>query len=185
MSAVYPLSATGAAADAVAKLGTTGRTTIADCTAKARFWLKGSGATAFFAAQSIPLPKVNQHAAVGDAQVVRLGRSDIMVLGTDGAVFNLRTAWEAAPQGYSSYREETWGWLRLTGAGAEATLRRQTAFDLLGGAFSTNAIAQTRFAHQDGVILRCDGGFDLFFDIASTVQVLGDLHAAAQRGART
>lgn len=181
MSTVLPLMPGGAANAASGYLGPVGTVHIADMTYAPRFGLKGAGALAAFETQSIEVPPINRHCPSGRLQILRLGQNDIMALGPEDAVFAFRSAWQQAPSGYSSWREETWGWLRLTGEGAEKVLRRLTAFDLRPQSFGEDAIAQTRFAHQDGVILRCAGGFDLFFDIASTAQVLGDLHGAATR----
>ena len=176
-----PLLKGGAAHSASGYLGQVGAVHIADKTHEPRFGLKGAGALAAFEAQSIETPRINQHGPSGRLQILRLGQNDIMALGPEDAVSVLRDAWQQAPSGYSSWREETWGWLRLTGEDAEQVLRRLTAFDLRPRSFGEGDIAQTRFAHQDGTIIRCAGGFDLFFDIASTAQVLSDVHAAATR----
>ncbi len=183
MSAVYPLSKRGAAAELREKLVATEAVTLADLTPWPRFGLKGSGAADWFATR-LPLPDVNRIADADGLRVLRLGPRDIMVLGQSAGspeVAALRELWEGDPQSYSSWRDETWAWLRLTGAGAEGIASRLTAFDLRESNFGPQDIAQTRFAHQDGVLLRTTDGFDILFDIASTARVVADIAAAAQR----
>ncbi|MDJ1006282.1 MAG: hypothetical protein QNJ13_00530 [Paracoccaceae bacterium] len=183
MSAVYPLSEAGAAGDLRDRLVAGADVALADLTPWPRFGLKGAGAEAWFA-DRVDLPEVNRVTEGAGLRVLRLGTRDIMVLSTDAEgspVQPLRSAWEAAPQSYSSWREETWAWLRLTGPKATAVARRLTAFDLRAAAFGESDIAQTRFAHQDGVLLRTGDGFDVLFDIASTAKVVTDIRAAIDR----
>lgn len=154
-----------------------------DMTAVARFGLKGPQADAWFGARGV-LPKVNEWAQIDGGRLLRLGARDIMVLAdadTDAAVCDLRSDWEAAPQGYSSWREETWAWLRLDGPAAMAVAARLTAFDLRATSFGRNAITQTRFAHLDAVLLRAGDGLDILFDIAATARVVHDIHDAIAR----
>lgn len=178
---IWPLSETGAAAEFRPLTGAREGFALTDLTAMPRFGLKGEGAPEWFTAQGFALPQVNVAQEQKGMRLLRLGSRDIMVLADVDAPHGaaaLVAGWQAKPQGYSSWREESWAWLRLTGVQAPAVLSRLTAFDIRDGAFSVNYIAQTRVAHMDMVLLRVQGGFDLLFDIASTAQVLRDVDTA-------
>ncbi|MEM8758721.1 MAG: hypothetical protein AAGE83_00140 [Pseudomonadota bacterium] len=178
----YPLSPGGCAADCVELLGRTGAAELADRTPRARFGLKGPGALDWFEPR-VPVPEVNRIAEAGGLRIARLGPREVMVLAEtdDAPVRALRSDWEAAPVGHSSWREEGWSWLRLTGEAALDVAARLTACDLRAGALAPNGIAQTRFAYQNAVLLRAGDGFDILFDVAATAQVVRDVHSAMQR----
>lgn len=187
MRRVVPLSDAGAAADCMVHLAGSGPARLHDLTACARFGLKGPGADSWFAGQG-DLPAVNRWAVRDGTRILRLGTRDILVLAEPTApapVDDLRAAWLAGGDGHSSWREETWAWLRLGGPGAVDVASRLTAADLRPGAFGPDHILQTRFAHLDAVLLRSgpetEAGLDILFDIAATAQVVRDIAAAIQR----
>ena len=184
---LWPLSRGGAATDMRPLLAAHSELQIADLTPLPRFGLKGPGAAEWFSAQGFDLPQVNRHARQNGVTLLRLGGRDIMALADPGAPENLSafvSRWQAAPQGHSSWREETWAWLRLTGPAASNVMSRLTAFDIRDTAFAPDAIAQTRVAKMDMVLLRTEAGFDLLFDIASTAQVIHDVDLARAARAR-
>ena len=181
MTRVFPLSANGAAGDVMHLCVDHNGPDIQDLTAVARFGLKGPRATEWFEARGIDLPPVNRQIHLADMTVLRLGKQDIMLLADPLApepMSKVAESWRKNPTGYSSWREEAWAWLRVTGPTAGATLSQITTFDFRESAFDINAIAQTRVAHQDMVLCRTETGFDLLFDIAATAQVVRDLDAA-------
>lgn len=183
MSGIVPLSAYGAAADCVDLLTDTQAVRLRDLTGNPWFGLKGAGADAWFATHAA-LPEINRWTTVAGLKVLRLGQRDIMALpepDAPEAAETLRQAWDDNPQSYSSWREETWAWLRLEGPATMQVASRLTAFDLRPGSFDAHAIAQTRFAHLDAVLLRAGDGLDILFDIAATAQVVHDIHAAINR----
>jgi sarcosine oxidase subunit gamma len=187
---IFPLSDRGAAAECVPHIGGGGSARLHDLTACARFGLKGPGADTWFAGQG-DLPKVNRWTLRDGARLLRLGARDLMVLAEPDrpeAVDAMRAAWEANGQGHSSWREETWASLRLTGKATWDVAARLTAVDLRPKAFTSGAILQTRFAHLDAVLLRAgpapDAGLDILFDIAATAQVVHDIASAIRRHER-
>lgn len=187
MTRVVPLSARGAAAEYTTLLNGAGLAVLRDLTACARFGLKGPGADRWFAGQG-DLPATNRWVARDGARLLRLGERDLMVLADPAApepVDALRAAWEAGGTGHSSWREETWAWLRLTGPAAFDVAARLSAVDLRPKAFGPDHILQTRFAHLDAVLLRSghqtEAGLDILFDIAATAQVVRDIAAAIER----
>ena len=169
---VLPLDTGGAAAEIRMPDG------IEDRTGWPRFGLKGPGTLEWFAQQGLPLPDINRVGRIPGLRVCRLGHQDILLLSeSEGseAINQKQAAWEQAPLGYSSWREEAWAWLSFTEGAAQKALPRLTAIDLRPQAFGLDGILQTRAAHQDAVIMRNGGGIDLFFDIASTAQVVHDI----------
>jgi sarcosine oxidase subunit gamma len=187
MTRVIPLSGRGAASDCVSLLGGDGAARVQDLTARARFGLKGPGADSWFAGQG-DMPEVNRWMPREAVRLLRLGARDLMVLAEpegDAVVDAMRAAWAAAGPGHSSWREETWGWLRLSGPATWEVAARLTAVDLRPKAFAADAILQTRFAHLDAVLLRGgpapEAGLDVLFDIAATAQVVHDISAAIRR----
>lgn len=178
---IWPLSQGGSASDMRALLSANTDLHVTDLTALPRFGLKGPGAAEWFGAQGFDLPQVNRTVQQNGVTILRLGGRDIMVLADPEApehLSDLMSRWQAVSQGHSSWREEAWAWLRLTGPAAADILSRLTAFDIRDTAFEADAIAQTRVAHMDMVMLRNDAGFDLMFDIASTAQVMHDIDTA-------
>lgn len=178
---IWPLSHGGTAYDMLPVLSARTDLQITDLTPLPRFGLKGPGAAEWFGAQGFDLPPLNQSARQNGMTLLRLGPRDIMALADPGApepTTVLVSRWRAAPQGHSSWRDEAWAWLRLTGPAAADILSRLTAFDIRDTAFEADRIAQTRVAHMDMVMLHNDAGFDLMFDIASTAQVLHDIDIA-------
>lgn len=185
---LWPLSRGGAASDMLPVLSAHPGLQITDLTPLPRFGLKGPGAAEWFGAQGFELPQLNLSAQQNGMTLLRLGVRDIMVLADPDApqpTTVLVSRWQAAPHGHSSWREEAWAWLRLTGPAAADVMSRLTAFDIRDSAFAADAIAQTRVAHMDMVLLRNVAGFDLLFDIASTAQVLHDIDLARTARART
>jgi sarcosine oxidase subunit gamma len=96
-----------------------------------------------------------------------------------------RTAWDAAEglRGYTAWREEGWAWLALTGPTLDGVLGRLCAVDLRQARFAHDAIAQTRFAGMDAVVLRNEASAEILFDIAATADMLTRIaHAASTEG---
>jgi sarcosine oxidase subunit gamma len=187
MTRVVPLSDRGAAAGCLPLPGDDRSARLQDLTACARFGLKGAGADTWFAGQA-DLPGINRWIAHDSARLLRLGARDIMLLAapfSPDTVATMRAAWEAGGHGHSSWREETWAWLRLSGPATWDVAARLTAVDLRPKAFAADAILQTRFAHLDAVLLRAgpapDAGLDILFDIAATAQVVEDIASAMRR----
>lgn len=190
MTRVLPISKFGAASDCVALLRGDGPAQLRDLTGCARFGLKGPGADAWFAGR-VALPEINRWMPRDGARLLRLGARDLVVLAEPDrpeVVHAMRAAWEAGGQGHSSWREETWAWLRLSGRAAGDVAARLTAVDLRPTAFATGAILQTRFAHADAVLLHAehdpDAGLDVLFDIAATAQVVREIASAIRRHER-
>lgn len=178
---VFPLSPDGASAGTVLPQGAV---TLADFTAHPRFGIKGPGSAAWLQAVLGPLPEVNRTAVHGDARLVRLGGEDFLLTGAGSVA--LAEAWRAAapPRGYWSWREEGWAWLQLGGPDAAAVMARLCAIDLRDERFPAGALAQTRVAHLEAIVVPTDGRFDLFFDVASTGFMVRSIAAAADRAAQ-
>lgn len=187
MRRVVPLSDIGSAADCIALLKGNGPVILSDLTACARFGLKGPGADTWFAERGA-LPAINRWMVRDGARLLRLGERDLIVLADPAApepVHALRAVWEAGGLSHSSWREETWAWLRLSGTAAFDVAARLSAVDLRPRSFGPDDILQTRFAHLDAVLLRTgqgtEAGLDILFDIAATTQVVRDIAGAIQR----
>lgn len=183
----FPLSPGGAAAAEAGLLGRQGGLTVADRSAWPRFGIKGPGAADWLAGAGVALPAPNSIAAAPGMAVLRLGGNDVTILGdpeTPAPLAHLRARWDAAtgPRGWSSWREEGWAWLHLSGPALPLTLARLCAVDLRPARFAPDAIAQTRFAHLDAVVIRRDGGAEVLFDITATAACLRDIRAAATEG---
>ena len=168
-SAVFPFMA-GGAADGT-KLPS-GAVVLSDLTASPRFGLKGGGSAAWLTAHGIALPALNRIGAYRGMRILRLGNEDILVLaeGTGEALAELKADWESdsGPKGYSSWREEGWAWLRLSGPQAPQAMSRLCALDLRADKFSVEDIAQTRVAHIEAVTFRSPAGFDVLFDVTAS-----------------
>ncbi|OBQ87821.1 hypothetical protein [Mesorhizobium sp. WSM3873] len=177
----FPLSPNGSAAEAVLP---NGQLIVTDLTARSRFGVKGPGSSAWLEAQGLALPPINRIARQGGVRLLRLGGEDFLAIDdiAGGAVAKLVAAWQAekGPRGYWSWREEGWSWMRLSGRPAEAVMARLCALDLRPGRFADDAIAQTRVANLEAVLVRSEGGFDVFFDIASTALFIKIVSTAAQ-----
>ncbi|MER8827840.1 hypothetical protein NKH73_07260 [Mesorhizobium sp. M0938] len=169
LAPVFPFMPGGSAADTPLPSGAVALT---DLTASSRFGLKGGGSADWLAAKGVPLPAVNRVGAYGGMRVLRLGGEDILLLaeGADDALAELSHSWHgaAAPKGYSSWREEGWAWMRLSGAKASEAMSRLCAVDLRAGRFSAEELAQTRVGHIEAVTFRSQAGFDVLFDITAS-----------------
>jgi sarcosine oxidase subunit gamma len=176
---VFPLNGGGGAEDMAMLLSSSGSVTIEDRTAVGRFGLKGNGSAEWLQTMGINVPVVNQHATFHGLKVLRLGANDVVCLEDrpSAELASLRLRWSAAcpPKGYTSWREESWAWLRLGGSGLGQLLPRLCPLDLRTGRFGNNEIAQTRFARVDAVLIRSGAGFDVLFDITLTAHVVADI----------
>jgi len=168
-SRTFPLSAGGSAADAVLP---SGQLVLTDLTARPRFGIKGPGSAKWLERQGMVLPPVNRIAAQGGFRLLRLGTEDFLVIDEAGGspTAELTAKWNADDEarGYWSWREEGWSWMRVTGPMAASVMARLCALDLRAGRFGDGEVAQTRVAHLEAVLILGGGGFDVFFDIAST-----------------
>lgn len=177
----FPLSPNGSAAEAVLPAG---QLTLTDLTARPRFGIKGPGSAKWLEAQGMSLPPVNRIATQGGIRLLRLGAEDFLAVDdtAGNAVAGLTAAWNAnkGPRGYWSWREEVWCWMRLSGPLTEAVMARLCAFDLRVGRFGEDEVAQTRVAHLEAVLVRGEGGFDVFFDIASAAFFIRTVTATAK-----
>lgn len=166
---IYPLMP-GGAADGTGLIS--GAVVLSDLTDKPRFGLKGGGSAAWLAAQGITLPAVNHIGEHRGMRVLRLGNEDILLLAEDTAetLAQVKTAWHAttAPKGYSSWREEGWAWMRLSGPHLTEAMSALCALDLRPQKFAADEIAQTRVAHIEAVTFRSPAGFDILFDITAS-----------------
>ncbi|RUU83024.1 hypothetical protein [Mesorhizobium sp. M7A.F.Ca.MR.362.00.0.0] len=168
-SAVFPFM-TGGAADGT-KLPI-GAVRLSNLTASPRFGLKGGGSAAWLTAHGISLPAVNRIGAYRGMRILRLGNEDILLLaeGAGEALAELKAAWanDVGPKGYSSWREEGWAWLRLSGPHAPQAMCRLCALDLRADIFGVDDIAQTRVGHIEAVTFRSQSGFDVLFDVTAS-----------------
>lgn len=182
---LFPLQPGGAAADAAFLLGRRGGLATEDRTAWPRWGLKGPGSADWLAADGLELPALNRWSVADGVRVLRLGRNDVTLTAEPAAAAALaarRARWDeaAGPKGYPSWREEGWAWLALSGGALEAVLARLTAVDLRPGRFAADAIAQTRVAQLDAVLLLSGGIAELFFDIAATASVVREIAHVAE-----
>lgn len=181
---VFPFSPQGAAADTPLPAGPV---VLTDLTARRRFGLKGQGSAAWLAAQGVALPAVNRIGRHEGMLVLRLGREDIVVLAEDvpEALDRLTETWrsDAGPRGYSSWRDEGWAWMRLSGPQAEDAMASLCAVDLRVGRFGSDEIAQTRVGAVEAVTFRHGGGFDMLFDIAASAFFARAVAAASRHDA--
>jgi sarcosine oxidase subunit gamma len=145
---------------------------LSDLTDKPRFGLKGGGSAAWLAAQGLTLPAVNRIGDHRGMRVLRLGNEDILLLaeGAEQTLAEVKAAWHAAaaPKGYSSWREEGWAWMRLSGPRLAEAMSRLCAIDLRPRKFGADEIAQTRVGHIEAVMFRSPAGFDILFDITAS-----------------
>ncbi|MCV3205644.1 hypothetical protein OHD62_06190 [Mesorhizobium sp. YC-39] len=178
-SAVFPFMA-GGAADGT-KLPA-GALALSDLTASPRFGLKGGGSAAWLTAHGISLPAVNHIGAYHGMRILRLGNEDILLLaeGAGEALAELKAAWANEPKGYSSWREEGWAWLRISGPHAPQAMSRLCAFDLRADRFGVDDIAQTRVGHIEAVTFRSQAGFDVLFDVTASAYFARTAAAAAR-----
>jgi sarcosine oxidase, subunit gamma len=177
---IFPTSPDGSAAG-IALPG--GPLTLIDLTAQARFGIKGPGSASWLEAREFILPPVNRLATHRGIKLLRLGREDFLAVAASAhdALAELTAAWnaEAGQRGYWSWREEGWCWMRLSGSRTHEVMARLCALDLRPGHFADDEIAQTRVAHLEAVLVRAEGGFDIFFDIASTAYFIQTVAVAS------
>jgi sarcosine oxidase subunit gamma len=149
-----------------------GAIALTDLTAAPRFGLKGAGSADWLAANGIPLPAVNRIGVCQGMRVLRLGNEDILLLAEDNdePLAELVCSWhsETTANGYSSWREEGWAWMRLSGLLVAEAMSRLCALDLRAGQFGADEIAQTRVAGIEAVTFRAETGFDMLFDITAS-----------------
>ncbi|TIV56169.1 MAG: sarcosine oxidase [Mesorhizobium sp.] len=166
---LYPFMP-GGAADGTKLVS--GGIVLGDLTDKPRFGLKGGGSAAWLAAQGIPLPPVNRIGEQRGIRILRLGNEDILLLAEDAAetLAQIKASWQAAtaPKGYSSWREEGWAWMRLSGPRLAEAMSGLCALDLRPQRFGADDIAQTRVGHIEAVTFRSPAGFDILFDITAS-----------------
>jgi sarcosine oxidase subunit gamma len=177
---IYPFMP-GGAADGT-KLAS-GAVVLSDLTDRPRFGLKGGGSAAWLAAQGVKLPAVNRIGDHRGIRVLRLGNEDILLLaeGAEATLAEIKNGWQAAPapKGYSSWREEGWAWMRLSGPRLAETMSRLCALDLRPQKFADDDIAQTRVGHIEAVTFRSPTGFDILFDITASAYFARAIAAVA------
>ena len=163
-----------------------GDVALTDLTDRPRFGLKGGGSAAWLAAHGVALPAVNRIGSHRGLRVLRLGNEDILLLGEDAgkALAELRSAWESdsGPKGYSSWREEGWAWMRLSGPAIAEAMSQLCALDLRADRFGAEDIAQTRVGHIEAVTVRAPGGFDVLFDITASAYFARTVSSVARHG---
>ena len=179
---MYPFQP-GGAAEGVSM--PSGAVVLTDLTAQPRFGLKGAGSAVWLAKAGVSLPSVNHAANHRGIRVLRLGNEEILLLGEGeaAALVELREQWSeaSAPKGYSSWREEGWAWMRLSGPALGEALAQLCALDLRPVRFGGDEIAQTRFAGIEVVLLRSADGFDILFDITASAAMARAVAAAGMR----
>lgn len=163
----------------------TGTVSLTDLTAAPRFGLKGAGSAGWLAGKAIPLPAINRIAAHRGMRVLRLGNEDFLLLAgqDEQGLGELADAWrrDTAPKGYSSWREEGWAWMRLSGPLASEAMSRLCTLDFRAERFATDEIAQTRVARIEAVAFRSETGFDILFDITASAFFARAVAAAARQ----
>ncbi len=178
---VLPFMPGGAAADLPL---VSGRVVLADLTGLPRMGLKGMGSADWLAGRGLALPAVNRVSHQDGLKILRLGREDILLTGEDNpdGLRAIADAWHAdpGPRGYWSWREEGWAWMRISGPGADAAMRRLCALDLRPGRLADDALAQTRVGHVEAVTLRGAAGYDVLFDITVSAFFARAVAAAAE-----
>ncbi|MDX8451394.1 hypothetical protein RFM98_01345 [Mesorhizobium sp. VK9D] len=178
---IYPFMPGGAA------YGTnliSGTLALSDLTDSPRFGLKGGGSAAWLAAQGVTLPAVNRIGDHRGMRVLRLGSEDILLLAEDAGerLAKVKAAWQAAagPKGHSSWREEGWAWMRLSGSRLAEAMSMLCALDLRAEKFGADDIAQTRVGHIEAVTFRSPTGFDILFDITASAHFARTVAAVAK-----
>jgi sarcosine oxidase, subunit gamma len=166
---VFPFMAGGAAHGTRLPVGAV---TLHDLTATPRFGLKGGGSAAWLTAHGVSLPAINRIGEHHGMRILRLGNEDILLLaeGAGEALAELKAAWtkDTGPKAYSSWREEGWAWMRLSGSCATQAMERLCALDLRADQFGVDHIAQTRVGHIEAVTFRSQEGFDVLFDVTAS-----------------
>lgn len=178
---IFPFMPGGAAPGTALPVGSIALT---DKTASPRFGLKGLGSSDWLGAQGIALPAVNRIGVHDGMRVLRLGKEDVVLLAGDTAeaLAGLKSTWlrDSGPKGYSSWREEGWAWLRLSGSGLPKAMSRLCALDLRPGRFGAEDIAQTRVGHIEAVLFRSADAFDVLFDITASASFARQVAAVAR-----
>ena len=161
--------------------GKNGAVMVHDRSGQDRFGIKGRRAFDWLVAEGYAPPdQVNtMRRHVRGVDIMRLGNEDFLIVGSDDAdrsvLDGLRAHWlesKVERKGHNAYRDEVWGWFHLCGRDVVAFMAQTCPVDLNGNVFAVNAVAQTRVAQMDCVLVRSDRtglcGFDVFFDVAST-----------------
>ena len=181
-SPIYPFIP-GGAADGTKLVS--GAVMLSDLTDSPRFGLKGGGSSAWLETQGISLPPVNRIGDHRGMRILRLGNEDILLLaeGAGDTLGKVKAAWQAAvaPKGYSSWREEGWAWMRLSGPRLATAMSALCALDLRPEKFGADDIAQTRVGHIEAVAFRSSAGFDILFDITASAYFARAVAAVAGR----
>ncbi|MDG4874449.1 hypothetical protein P9273_04980 [Mesorhizobium sp. WSM4935] len=179
---IYPFMP-GGAADGTKLIS--GAVVLSDLTGKPCFGLKGGGSAAWLTAQGVPLPAVNRIGDHRGMRVLRLGNEDILFLAENAGetLAQIKAAWHTAvgPKGYSSWREEGWAWMRLSGPRLAEAMSGLCALDLRPEKFGADDIAQTRVGHIEAVTFRSPAGFDILFDITASAYFARAVAAVAGR----
>ena len=177
---VFAFTPGGAAHDTVLPSGPVALT---DITASSRFGLKGDGSAAWLATNGISLPAVNRIGSYRGMRVLRLGNEDILLLAEDAAdaLAALNGTWRnaVAPKGYSSWREECWAWMRISGPATLEAMNRLCALDLRAEKFGADDIAQTRVGQVEAVAFRSPTGFDVLFEVTASAYFARTVAAVA------
>jgi len=164
-----------------------GSVALTDLSAAPRFGLKGAGSADWLAAKGVPLPALNRLTLYRGMRVLRLGKDDIVLLAESNGqlLAELMNTWrsDTAPKGYSSWREEGWAWMRLSGPRLAEAMSRLCALDLRPDRFASDEIAQTRLARIEAVLFRSETGFDALFDITASAFFARAVAAIAKQSA--
>jgi sarcosine oxidase subunit gamma len=181
---VFPFMPGGAADNTPLPIGAV---VLTDLSGMPRFGLKGAGSADWLNAKGISLPAVNRIASHRGMRVLRLGNDDIVLLAEENgqALTEVVSAWHAdtGPKGYSSWREEGWAWMRLSGPRVGEVMSRLCALDLRPERFAPDEIAQTRLAGLEAVLFRSETGFDVLFDITASAFFARAVAAVATQSA--
>ncbi|RVD61787.1 hypothetical protein EN828_17780 [Mesorhizobium sp. M2D.F.Ca.ET.185.01.1.1] len=116
-----------------------------------------------------------------------LANEDILLLAERAGemLADIKAAWHAAaaPKSYSSWREESWVWMRLSGPRLAEAMSALCALDMRPQKLGADDIAQTRVGHIEAMMFYSPAGFDILFDIAASAYFARAVAAVARHTA--